>query len=110
MSPAPVCGSKISPSHSHKPECPEASSDGKTPNPSRDNFRSSCERPTLPSPQQQTAPDASPAATRQPRAEAEIQSRGQSCENCSSETKLTIGESINRFYACCRGALSPTGC
>src|SRR5882672_10768908 len=83
-SPAPASGSKISPSHSHKPECPAASSDGRTPNPSRDSFRSSREGPSRQSPPPQTAPDASPVATRLPTAAEEIRSRGQSCGNYSS--------------------------
>src|ERR1019366_8146414 len=83
-SPAPVCGSKISPSHSHKPECPAASSGGRTPNPSRDNCRSSREGPSRRSPPPRTAPDASPAATRLPTAAEEIRYHGRSCENCPS--------------------------
>src|SRR5258705_12593946 len=77
-------GSKISPSHSHKPECPAASSDGRTPNPSRDSFRSSRKGPSRQSPPPQTAPDASPVATRLPTAAEEIRSGGQSCGNYSS--------------------------
>src|ERR1035437_2891095 len=83
-SPAPACGSKISPSHSHKPECPAASSGGRTPNPSRDSFRSSREGPSRRSPPPQTAPDASPVATRLPTEAEEIRSGGQSCGNYSS--------------------------
>jgi putative ABC transport system substrate-binding protein len=108
---APACGSKTPPSPSRTPECPTTAPDGRTPSRNRDSSRSSPTGPAPRSPPRQTAPGASREAIRPPTAVEEIQSRGQSGENCSSAQRSRI----KRINAAILShvipiPLSPTGC
>src|SRR5216683_2856001 len=109
--PAPACGSKTPPSHSRTPQCPTTAPDGRTPNQNPDSSEPSPTGPGRRSPPQQTAPSAAPEATRQSKAEEEIQSRGRSRGNCSSMQYPGLGRinSTMIAYASLK-SLSPTGC
>src|SRR5665811_565258 len=78
---------------------------------SRDSFRSSREGPSRRSPPPQTAPDASPVATRLPTEAEEIRSGGQSCGNYSSGRRSLQWRIIAPILSqTIPIPLSPTGC
>src|SRR6266481_556514 len=78
---------------------------------SRDRFRSSRQGPSRQSPPPQTAPDASPVATRLPTAAEEIRSGGQSCGNYSSGRHSLQWRIIAPILSqTIPIPLSPTGC